>query len=81
MGTVGSFLFLKTFLKYLHNLKISNHMLLMLILLGLTQVMGAFEAPRFWAYVFLFVAVLRKRFEMGINNPMPAVHRRLSQPQ
>jgi len=63
MGMVGSFLFLKTFLKYLHKLKIYNLMLLMFILLGLTQVIGALEAPRLWGYVFLFIAVLKKMHE------------------
>ncbi len=78
MGVVGSFLFLKTFLKYLHKLKISNSMLLMFILLGLAQVMGAFEASRFWGYVFLFVAVLKKRHET-VSDLYPALWHKTTQ--
>lgn len=59
LGLGGATLFIYVFRRYLKKLGISNRGLLLIIFLGFSQMMGAFQSPRVWGYAFLFIGVAR----------------------
>jgi len=77
LGIVGGGLFLWALYKYVNKyLYIPQIILLMIIVFVLMQFMGGFVTPRFWGYVLLFIAIIRKRAEIlqrsfgQVNKPM-----------
>ncbi len=64
-GAAGSALFLLVFIRYLRGKGVENVFMLAVILTFFSQGMGAFESPRFWGYVFLFIGVMFKFSEGG----------------
>jgi hypothetical protein len=59
LGLLGGGLFLISFYQYLSSFLTSFHLIMLGIsVIGLSQMMGAFESPRFWGYVFIFIGVL-----------------------
>lgn len=67
LGIVGSLLFIKVFRDYIRRLRIGNVALLLLFVVALSQMMSGVESPRFWGYVFLFIAVI----ELHANSQPP----------
>lgn len=65
LGAIGSSLFIWTFVTYLRRSGIREIMLLAVMVVGLAMTMGAFESPRFWGYVFLFIGAMRIRSKYG----------------
>lgn len=60
MGLVGGLGFIYFFYRYSRlSLAPSHQLKLMILVLGFSQMMGGFESPRFWGYVFIFIEVLR----------------------
>lgn len=59
LGLFGSGLFLLSFYQYLGKFLSSHHLIMLVVLVvGMSQMMGGFETPRFWGYVFIFIGVL-----------------------
>lgn len=73
LGLVGSALFLLVFGAYLRRRGIQNVLFLAVVVVGFSQGMGAFESPRFWGYVFLFIGVMQK---FSYERPIRSVRRR-----
>ncbi|MDT8388524.1 MAG: hypothetical protein RQ736_13530 [Thiogranum sp.] len=60
-GLVGFLWMTVSVLRYLRSKGVNDVLLFVIIVIGLLQVMGDAWTIRVWAYVFLFVAILRKR--------------------
>ncbi|MCC6503778.1 MAG: O-antigen ligase family protein [Deltaproteobacteria bacterium] len=68
LGTIGAVTFIYVFKKYLVRKGVKNLLLLLIIIAGLSQSMGAFESPRFWGYIFLIIGVNFKASEESPEN-------------
>lgn len=72
MGGIGATLFILTFYQYLRRFLSRYELLLLLALvLGFMQMMGGFESPRFWGYVFIFIGVLKKSYSSNSEKMVP----------
>lgn len=63
LGGLGGMLFIAVFYGYIGRIRISSKLIFIIMFIALTQMMGGFESPRFWGYIFLFIGVLRKAAE------------------
>lgn len=64
LGVVGATLFAFAFRTYLRRSKIDQILLLIVMIVALSMSMGGFETPRFWGYIFIFVAAMKKRSQL-----------------
>jgi hypothetical protein len=59
LGVAGAVVFVGILRRWMRESGVRYGLVCAVVLIGLSQAMGGFETPRFWAYVFLILAVYR----------------------